>query len=56
MITKDILISLVAELCEMLNEYGAERKSIIHTLKHYGFNDKQIRAYFIVLGEDSDNE
>ena len=54
MITKDKLISLVADLCEMLNEYGAERKSIVHTLKHYGFTDEQIKAYFIALGDDNE--
>ena len=56
MITKDKLISLVADLCEMLNEYGCDNNNIIHTLKHYGFTDEQIKAYFIVLGKDSNNE
>ena len=50
MVNKNKLLNLVADLIDMLNEYGAEHESIIYTLKYYGFTDEQIKEWY-GLGE-----
>jgi hypothetical protein len=46
MIKKDNLFRLVAELVEMLIEYGCDHDSLIHTLTHYGFTNEQIAEWY----------
>ena len=46
MITKNKLFSLIADLVEMLIEYGCDSDSIVHTLKHYGFTKEQIVDWY----------
>jgi hypothetical protein len=46
-----ILLDTIADLVNMLMEHGAnENGSIEHTLKYYGFTDKQIKEWY-GLGE-----
>ena len=61
MITKTKLFSLVADLVEMLIEYGAENESIIETLKYYGITEKQSKEWYGLSADDesykdTDNE
>jgi hypothetical protein len=45
-LTKDKLFSAIADLVEMLSEYGCENDSIIETLKYYGFTKEQIAEWY----------
>jgi hypothetical protein len=38
--------SAIADLVQMLSEYGCENDSIIHTLTHYGFTKEQIAEWY----------
>jgi hypothetical protein len=53
MATKDVLYSLVADLVDMLREYGAEVNSIVHTLKYYGFTDEEIKSWYGLEREEN---
>jgi hypothetical protein len=44
--TKDNLYSVIADLVQMLSEYGCENDSIIETLKYYGFTNEQIAEWY----------
>ena len=46
MVKEHKLLSLVADLVEMLLEYGAEKSSIIHTLKYYGITKEQAKEWY----------
>ena len=46
MASKDVLYGLVADLVEMLMEYGAEVNSIIDTLKYYGLTEEEIKSWY----------
>ena len=50
-LTKNILLSAVADLVQMLSEYGCENDSIIHTLMHYGFTKEQIKEWYGIENE-----
>ena len=55
MIKKDMLFNLIADLVNMLMEYGAnENGSIEHTLKYYGFTDEQIKEWYGLVGNDNE--
>jgi len=58
MITKDKLIILVADLVEMLLEYGADENTIIFTLKYYGITEKQSKEWYGlgITKDDTDND
>jgi hypothetical protein len=45
-LTKNNLLSAIADLIQMLSEYGCENDSIIHTLLHYGFTKDQIADWY----------
>jgi hypothetical protein len=45
-ITKDKLFGAIADLVEMLVEYGCEEESIIHILTYYGFTKEQIAEWY----------
>jgi hypothetical protein len=51
MINKEKLLNLVADLVQMLSEYGCENDSIIETLKYYGFTKEQIAEWYGITGE-----
>ncbi len=57
MITKNKLFSLIADLINMLMEYGANENSIIHTLKYYDFTEEEIKEWYGlgITKEDSKN-
>ncbi len=46
MANKDVLYGLVADLVQMLVDYGAEVNSIIHTLKYYGLTEEEIKTWY----------
>jgi 2-phospho-L-lactate transferase/gluconeogenesis factor (CofD/UPF0052 family) len=50
-ITKDKLLYAIAELVDMLREYGCEEESIIHILTYYGFTKEQIAEWYGITGE-----
>lgn len=52
MVKKNGLLNLVADLIQMLMEYGAEKDSIIHTLKYYGFTDEEIQEWYGMNGDE----
>ena len=45
-ITKGNLLGVIAELVEMLNEYGCNTDTIVETLKQYGFTKDQIEEWY----------
>jgi hypothetical protein len=45
-ITKDKLFSAIADLVDMLREYGCDDDSIIFSLTHYGFTKEQIAEWY----------
>jgi hypothetical protein len=49
-ITKDKLFGAIADLVEMLVEYGCEEESIIHILTYYGFTNEQIAEWYGITG------
>jgi hypothetical protein len=40
------LLNVIADLVEMLVEYGADIDSIIASLKYHGFTDDEIAEYY----------
>jgi hypothetical protein len=48
------LLLCINDLVYMLKEYGCPNKAIIHTLKYYGFSDKDI--YGSTLEMEKENE
>jgi hypothetical protein len=53
MANKDVLYGLVADLVQMLVDYGAEINSIIHTLKYYGLTDEEIKSWYGLEREEN---
>jgi hypothetical protein len=45
-LTKNNLLSAIADLIQMLSEYGCENDSIINTLMLYGFTKDQIADWY----------
>jgi hypothetical protein len=45
-ITKDKLFSAIADLVDMLREYGCDDDAIIFSLTHYGFTKEQIAEWY----------
>jgi N-acetyl-gamma-glutamylphosphate reductase len=45
-LTKGNLLGVIAELVEMLNEYGCNTDTIVETLKQYGFTKDQIEEWY----------
>jgi hypothetical protein len=45
-LTKDKLLSAIAELVENLKEFGCDNNSLIHMLKNYGFTKEQLKEWY----------
>jgi 2-phospho-L-lactate transferase/gluconeogenesis factor (CofD/UPF0052 family) len=50
-ITKDKLFSAIADLVDMLREYGCDDDAIIFALTQYGFTKEQIAEWYGITGE-----
>jgi hypothetical protein len=49
--TKDNLLRVVADLVDMLREYGVEYETLTQTLLYHGFTKKQIEEWYGVYFE-----
>jgi hypothetical protein len=45
-LTKNKLFAAVAELVQMLRDYGAEDNALIYILSQYGFTKEQIAEWY----------
>ncbi len=45
-ITKDKLLYAIAELVDMLNEYGCDNDKIIYALTQWGFTKEQLKEWY----------
>lgn len=50
-LSKVNLFSAVAELVQMLKDYGAEDSTLISVLGQYGFTKQQIAEWYGIKGE-----
>jgi 2-phospho-L-lactate transferase/gluconeogenesis factor (CofD/UPF0052 family) len=50
-ITKDKLFGAIADLVDMLREYGCDDDAIIFALTQYGFTKEQIAEWYGITGE-----
>lgn len=54
-ISKNALFRLIADLVEMLIEYGCDTDTIVKTLKYNGFTKEQIVAWYGLSTDDKTN-
>jgi hypothetical protein len=45
-LTKNILLSAIADLVDMLREYGCDDDAIIFALTQYGFTKEQLKEWY----------
>jgi hypothetical protein len=50
-LTKDNLFKVVADLIEMVKEFGQDDQSIIDVLCFYGFTKEQLNEWYGLQGE-----